>query len=140
MARLVLAFVVGLFAAGAVVFGVESLSMALVVIPEGVDARDPEQVATLMAALPFGALASVAVGWGLGAFTGTFLASLVGRGHRGPVLAIAIVFLLLVISNFFAFPHPAWLIAGGLLLTVAGAWIGWRAGARVGRRVGLAAA
>ena len=78
-----------------------------------------------MASLPVTALIIVVLAWALGSIGGGFTAAKISRQHkRGAALAVGIVMVLLVISNFFVIPHPIWMMAAGVLLPIPLALVG----------------
>ena len=83
MAKAVLLFVVGvvlgLLAMGLTVAAVEWAGMRLYPLPPGLDPARPGDLARILAAAPFGALASVVAAWVLGAFVGGGVAAVVSR-------------------------------------------------------------
>lgn len=115
MGRSILAVVLGIFAAGLVIAGIEAAAHALNPQPglHGADA------AATMAAMPTAVLVNVVLAWALGSIAGGFVAAKVSRAHpRGAALAVGIGLAALIAVNLVVLPHPAWMIACGLLLPV----------------------
>ncbi len=83
-------------------------------------ARDA--LAAAMGGMPFGALAVVVIAWTLGAALGAFAACRVGGANCMPLsIAVAVIAVVFVAMNFVLMPHPAWMIAAGVVLPPAAA-------------------
>lgn len=125
MGRTLLGVIAGLVAMIACVAAVEWLSAGLYPPPPGVDYHDPEQLRAAMPAIPWQAKALVVLAWTLGALAGGYVAARVARTHRrGAALAIGALMLALVSISLVTIPHPAWMIALGLLLPLPLALLG----------------
>lgn len=125
MGRTVLAVILGIVAAGLVVAGIEYVAHLLHAPPVPIDTNDPDAVRAFMQTVPATALVSVVLAWALGSIAGGFVAAKVSRLHkRGAALAVGVLMVLLVAANFFVVPHPAWMMAMGVLLPVPSALVG----------------
>lgn len=125
MGRTILAVIAGLVAMAISVAAIQMLGHALYPPPPGTDFNDPAQVRALMATAPAVALGFVIVAWSVGSLVGAWLAARLSRGHpRGAALAIGLVMLALVAINLWMIPHPAWMVALGLLLPLPAALLG----------------
>jgi hypothetical protein len=125
MTRSILGVIAGLVAMVCTVGALQWLSQQFWPPPPGIDFHDPAQVRALIATLPWGALAMVVLSWTLGSLLGGFVAAKLARSHRrGAALAIGLVMLALVGLNLWMYPHPAWMIALGLLLPLPAALLG----------------
>ncbi len=83
--------------------------------------RDPAALKTFVSNMPFGALATIVVGWVLGAYIAAFAALLISGRRRFAGVAAGGVMLLLTAINLAAIPHPGWMAAtglGGILLAI----------------------
>ena len=120
--KTILAVIAGVIAGGAIVFVTEAIGHSLFPPPADIDLSNPDDVKRLMASLPAGAFAMVLLGWFLGSFAGAYVAHAIARK---PVAAwaVAVIFILFTIMNFFMIPHPAWMIAAGLLIPLVSAWL-----------------
>ena len=123
MLRKILGVVAGVVAGALVVFAVEGIGHSIYPPPAGTDLHDPEALKALMLTLPRGALLFVVLGWTLGAFAGGAVAGLIGRGIV-PALLTGAIQLLFGIMTMLMIPHPAWMMALGILLPVPCAWVG----------------
>lgn len=127
MWRIVLGVIAAFAANFAVVLGGESLGHAIWPV------SDADQ-ATMVAHMPLAAKLVVVAAWGAGALAAAAAAVLVSR--RGWMAWVgASVTLLGVVANAFSFPHPAWMIAAGIVLPVlagfaASRMIPWRSSRR----------
>lgn len=141
MLRSILAVVAGVLVAAALVFAAEAAGHRLYPTPAigAVDCgskaayAEKASAAVCVAATPAGAKLAVVAGWLLGAFGGGVAAALIGRKWAPLPLLVAATILLLCIVNFFAFPHPLWMIALAVLAAPLG---GFGAVAATGARFG----
>ena len=116
MGRSILAVILGIFAAGLVIAGIEAAAHALNPPPAGLRGAD---AAATMAAMPTAVLVNVVLAWAIGSIAGGFVAAKVSRQHpRGAALAVGLGLMALIALNVVMLPHPAWMIACGLLLPV----------------------
>ena len=98
----------GVFAAGAVIAGVEAAGHGL---------ASGESV-----------FAVAILGYGLGALAGSALAFLIAG--RQPSIAVPVLLGILGAINLFAFPHPVWFVPATIVVLAAG----WLAGTRLAAR------
>lgn len=125
MGRTLLAVIVGLVAMIACVAAIELLSSALYPAPLGVDYHDPEQLRAAMPSIPWQAKALVVLAWTLGALVGGYVAARVAREHRrGVASSVGVLMVVLVSISLVMIPHPAWMLALGLLLPLPAALLG----------------
>lgn len=125
MGRTILAVILGVVVAGLIVAGIETIGHTLNPPPAGTDLTQPGALDTLIASLPVTALVIVVFAWALGSIGGGFAAAKISRQHKfGAALAVGIVMVLLVASNFFVIPHPLWMMAVGVLVPVPLALVG----------------
>jgi hypothetical protein len=120
--KLVLAVVAGLIAGGVIVFATEYIGHSLFPPPADLDLSNPDDVKRLIDSLPFGAFAMVMLGWFLGSFAGAFVAHAIAK-KPAAAWAVAAIFILFTAMNFVMIPHPMWMIAAGLLIPLASAWL-----------------
>lgn len=123
--KTILGVVAGVIVGGAVVFVTEMIGHSLFPPPAGTDLSNPEDLKRLMESLPTAAYAMVLLGWFLGSFAGAFVALKIANK---PVAAwaVAVLFILLTAANFVMIPHPMWMIAAGILIPLASAWLALR--------------
>jgi hypothetical protein len=121
MGRKIAGVVVGLIAAGLVVWLVESVGQSAFPPPAGFDPQAPD-----LALVPFGTILSVAVAWVLGPLVGGLVATLVGR-PAGPIpaLVVGVFFFAADVANLAMIPSPWWLWVVGLLAPLPAAWLGF---------------
>lgn len=128
MARTILAVLAGVLVAGLVVAGIEMAAHALSQpagipmpggpMPDGITPPAPDQA-------PVTVLINVVLAWALGSIAGGFTASKISRQHtRAAPVAVGVLMVVLVVSNFFVMPHPVWMMVLGVLLPVPMALIG----------------
>ncbi|PJJ97191.1 hypothetical protein CO641_09240 [Lysobacteraceae bacterium NML91-0213] len=125
MIRTLLAILAGLVVAIALMLAIEALAASLFPLPLDARIAGEEDLARLVAQAPPGKLALVLLGWCLAALTGGWVAARLSVARTGmAALAVGALIVGGVILNVMALPHPAWVIAGGLLLPVPLAWAG----------------
>lgn len=109
IARSVGAVVVGFIPAMILIIGVEVISDRLYPFPPGVDPHDMEVCRSHVAKLPAGIFLTAVVGWGMGTFLTSWLATRLGTG-RHPVHGIVVgSFLFLgAVMNMLMLPYPIW--------------------------------
>jgi hypothetical protein len=125
LVRTILGVVAGAVAGGAIVFVTEFIGHSLFPPPPDINLGNPEDVERLMASLPAGAFAMVLLGWFLGSFAGALLAYRLSE-RPAAAWAVAAIFILFTAMTFMTIPHPAWMIAAGLLIPLASAWLALR--------------
>jgi hypothetical protein len=126
MLRSILAVLAGLVSAWITVSLFEFASMHAFPPPPGVDVGDPQQLASLVAGMPVGALALVLAGWVVGALDGGLVAMLVAK-RRVPAIMVGVLVMLGAFLMVAMVPHPMWMSIAGVLLPVPaalfGAWL-----------------
>lgn len=125
IARQLLGVIAGVVVGGLVVFLVELAGHSLFPPPPGTDLSNQEDVKRLISLLPVGALLMVLVGWLLGSLAGAWTANRIARTSMAGWI-VAALFILLTAYNFTIIPHPAWMMAAGLAIPLASAWIASR--------------
>ena len=96
-------------------------------LPPGLDPMKPDQMAQILAAMPFAAKLSIAVGWFLGTLVGGFVALGLSKRTWAP-WPIAALVIAGGIANGLMFPHPLWMDVAAVVAPVLGAWIATRLG------------
>jgi len=125
--RTVVAVVVGTVVAFVLVGVIEAIGEVVYPPPAGVDFGRPDQLASYMQRLPGGALAFVLAAWIVGTFFGGLVAAWIARSRTA--LAAAIVGALVLaatIANFVLIPHPAWMVAAGVVGIAIAAYLAGR--------------
>ncbi len=117
--RSLAALVVGILVTGLVVVGVETLGHQLFPAknPVAMDPGDVGAMRDFVRSLPTGALGFVVAAWTLGAFFGSVAAIRIARSHQA-ILAWVIGGLTLAMAGvaMWQIPHPAWMMAAGVVL------------------------
>lgn len=114
--RRVLGIIVGIVIAALVIFCVELVGSRL--FPAAAAAATSGR----LDGVPLGALALVVVGWAVGTALGSLAAVRLARVGWA-AWAVAGFVIAGVVSNAAMFPHPVWMVAGGILLPLLAAWI-----------------
>ncbi len=123
--RRLLGVVAGLVTEYILVYLLEMLGHLIFPPPDGIGLMNREEIARIMDQIPLGGLISLVIAWFLGTLGAAFVATRVGKESTMTSAYIiggfAIGFGLI---NFFAIPHPLWLIWTGLAAFVVGAYYG----------------
>jgi hypothetical protein len=123
--RSILGVLAGVVAGGIVVALIELPGMVLHPLPEGIDTTDQAALKSHFARAPLAALVCVAIAWTIGPLVGSFLAALIARrAFFNHGMVVAGIFLMFVIMNLRAFPHPTWLGVTGVVAPLAMGWVG----------------
>src|SRR4030095_15186009 len=94
------AVLAGLVIGAILIGGVEALCSYLYPLPPGVRSTDMDSLRSFIASLPQGAFVLVLVGWAVGSFAGSFVATRLARGRRAAHgLLVGILFLVMVVWN-----------------------------------------
>lgn len=128
MVRLILAILCGILAA----FGVVMLTDVVVhaLSPGTPSAPGTPEMETYVAGLPVAPLAAFAIGCGVAAAVGAFIAARFGRRGAWPGWVVAGLLLLATAANFAMIAHPVWVVAASVILILAAGWAAAQAGAR----------
>lgn len=116
MIRIILATVLGIIVAILIVVCFEMVGHAL--WPAPLDAGSP-------ATLPIPLLLSVVVGWFLGVLGGGFVAGKIAR-RRMAISIVGAVILAATLYNFWAIPHPLWMMISGVVVPILAAVLAMR--------------
>ena len=120
MLRTLFAIILGVIAMMVTVYGVEAIGHMLYPPPPGLDPNDLDQLDSIVAAAPVGAMAMLVVGWCLGTIIGSGIAARIARHPRVAACFVALVVITGVVGMAFLLPsHPSWVAALGILLPVA---------------------
>ena len=126
MTRKIVGAVVGVFLAMFVVAIVQMAGDYLFPVPEIPENPSPQQLQEFMEAVPFGAKLMDVLSWFLGALAGVWAALRISKGARRSALIVAGAVLLLTVWVLLSVSHPAWMVAGGLLLPIAATYLATR--------------
>lgn len=95
----------------------ESLGHLIYPPPEGVDLKNPEDLAGIMHSIPLGAKIAVVVAWFCGALFGGLAANWIAR-RPWPAFFVAALILAGGIATLVMIPHPLWMQGAAVLLPV----------------------
>ena len=125
--RTAVGVVAGIVVAWLVIVLSQLLSAALYPPPPGTDLTDPAVLADFINAAPVTAMGCVIAGYALAALLGGWVAARISRAHpRIAAMIVGALVLLGVVLNYTMIPHPTWMLASGVLLTLPMAWLGAR--------------
>ena len=123
--RAVGAILAGLAAAIVLIAAIDFVAHLVYAPAEPVDMNDPAAVARMVADMPVGAFALIVLGWGVGTFTGAFIAARMGRSAAYGFVVGAVI-LAVTIANLTMIPHPSGMWVAGILTVVVTAFIAVR--------------
>ena len=126
MIRALLAVAAGIAAAVLGIILLLPLAHAVYPPPEGIDPADREAFAEIVARMPVGALLMVLLAYGMGTFSGAWLAARIAR-RPFPAFLVGGVMMLAGMAHLLAMPHPLWFMALGILVFLPSAWLAGRA-------------
>lgn len=118
----VLVAIAGILVGVLIVAVVESIGHMIYPPPEGVDLKDPEQLAAIIDTIPFGAKLMVLLAWGLGTFGGGVTGVFLSGRKVWPAGVVALAMLFAAGATLVMIPHPIWMIAATLVVTAV-AWL-----------------
>lgn len=130
MLRLILGLIAGVLAGGIIVGVVETLSHVIFPPPPGLDVSDPAQLRSVMDQISLEAKIAVLVAWAGGTFAGGWVAAFIARRGQWPAWIVAAVLFGGSVWSMTMIPHPLWMIAGAVIVSIVFAWLGGRLGAR----------
>ena len=125
MLRKLLAILAGAVAGYLVVMTIEMLNLVLFKPPAGMNFGDPAAMRSWIESLPQTAFILILVAWLLGALVGVFIATRIGRSPV-PGIIVGVLLLAATVSNFFKFPHPAWVMVAAVVGLIAVTWFATR--------------
>ena len=130
MLRLTGSIVVGVVVAFLIVMAGDMLSQSLAASagPAPADMTDRAAMGAYMAGLPTGVFIVMLATWTVAAFAAAAIAARFGRRGAWPGWVAGGLFLCATAANLLMIPHPAWMAVAGVVLVVAAAWFGARAG------------
>ncbi len=123
MKKTILGTIAGLVVGVIMIMIVESIGHMIFPPPEGVDLKNPEELAAIMDSIPFGAKLAVLIAWGLGVFGGGLTGVKLSGGQTLPATIIAVMLLVFAGITMFMIPHPIWMMIGAIVVTLLG-WYG----------------
>jgi hypothetical protein len=119
MLRTILGIILGVIAMMISVSGIESIGHMLYPPPPGLDPNDLNQLDSIVATAPVGAMAMLVAGWCLGTIIGSGIAARIARHPRVAAVIVALVVISGVVGMAFLLPsHPTWVAVLGTLLPV----------------------
>lgn len=120
MLKNILGIIAGLATGVIVIMLVEGLGHMIYPPPEGTDLKDPEALKAIMHTIPLGAKIAVLVAWGLGVFTGGYVAGRIAENKTYPTLIVTMLLFAGAAATLIMIPHPLWMVIGAILVTIAG--------------------
>lgn len=127
MLKKLLGILAGMVAGGLTVGIVESVGHMIFPPPAGVNAADPEALATIMDQIPVGAKLAVIAAWAAGSLVaGWVAAKIAAPAGMLPALVAGAVLLAGGLYSLVTIPHPVWMAALGILVPLPMAWAGAR--------------
>lgn len=119
MLRTILGIIVGVITMMITVHGIETIGHMLYPPPPGLDPNDLDQLDSIVAAAPVGAMAMLVLGWCVGTIVGGGLAARIARHPRVAACFVALVVITGVVGMAVLLPsHPIWVAILGTLLPI----------------------
>jgi hypothetical protein len=127
--RTVLSSLAGIVVAAITVATCEEVGVRLYPPPENLNINDMAAVAAWVVSAPLGMLLLLIIGWGLGPFTGSLVATTLART---PFVAYVVgsVAMSATLVNLASLPHPWWMWPAGIVAVIAGSAGGGALGVR----------
>ena len=127
MARNIIGVIIGVAAAGMVVFFIQSVSSSLFPIPLDLDQTDKEAMKEYVSTLPPFAFVLVLLSHFLGALAGAAIGSKVASSHQFKISMFIGVFMLLMGTiSLITIPHPIWFMVADMFMYFPGAFLGYK--------------
>lgn len=134
------AIVVGLVPASLFVIAVEIVGEAIYPFPADKDPHDMKAVCAHVARLPSIVLLIGVVGWNVGTFLSSWLATRLGtRQYRAHGIGVGSFFFLMAVTNMVMLPYPIWFWGANLVGLPAATLFGARLGSGASRPLSPAA-
>jgi hypothetical protein len=123
--RSILGVILG-FVIGVIVIGVIQMVNGYIhPMPAGLDPFNPEQLKRAFSNLPTTAFVGLLISYFAGVFFAAFAAAkIAGRGEVMHGFIISVLYALIGISNFTAFPAPTWVVAGSFIIYFVAGFLG----------------
>lgn len=130
MPRLVLSIIGGVVVAFVIVFLGDMLSQSLAASagPAPTDMTDRAAMEAYVSGLPTAVFVVMLATWTVAAFAAAAFAARFAQRGVWPGWIAAALFLCATAANLFLIPHPMWMAIAGVVLVVAGGWLGARTG------------
>src|SRR5689334_23243998 len=123
--RSISAILIGFITGFVVIVGCEYANLRMFPLSEAVNPADPASLNAAMAAMPAKAMILVLVGWAIGTFGASFVATRLApqfKSLHGMIMGL--IFLGGAIMNMREFHHPLWFWIVGILIFLPAAYIG----------------
>ena len=118
-----LIIILSIVAGGMTIGAIEMISHNLYPAPTGIDFKDPEQLKSYVSELPLGAKLWVLAAWVVGMSVAAGLALFLSGKQLLPATVAILMLLGATCMNFFAIPHPIWMIFSAFLVAIL-VWLG----------------
>ncbi len=121
------AVLLGIFAAVAVIFLIESISHWLHPMPPGLQPDDKEAMKNWIDTLPVSTMIITLLAWLLGAATGAYVANYLNfiNGFRN-AMTVGLFLLVATAMNLYQIPHPFWMWPAGIFSIIIGCFAGMK--------------
>lgn len=94
-------------------------------LPDGVDPRDPAQMAAVVETIPVTAKLWVLLSYLLGSIAGVWAARTIARWHGAGWIVVAAICIATTI-NILMIPHPLWMAIASYAVPIAVGWVATR--------------
>jgi hypothetical protein len=126
MMRNIFSIVVGLVAAIVIFLAAETANVRLHPVPGNLNFNDTAAVKAFYQQQPVSLWLLVLAGWAVGSCVCGFLIKIIGRtNNRRPAIIASAVLTLSAIANFYALPHPLWMMIVGTIIFFPAVFLGY---------------
>lgn len=119
----ILSIIGGIVIAFAIIMLMQSISMKMYPVPQGLDLNDPEVMKAYIASMPFAAFLWILAGYTIASFAGGMVATGISKILRQSFI-VAMVLMLANAANLIMIPHPVWFAIASSLIYFPFAWLG----------------
>ena len=123
MARTILSLIAGIFIAFLIIMLMQSVSMKMYPVPEGLDMNDAEAMKSYIAGMPFAAFLWILAGYAIASFAGGMVATGISKILRQSFI-VAMVLMMANTANLMMIPHPIWFAIISSVIYFPFAWLG----------------
>lgn len=125
MLKIFLSVLAGALTGAIVVFAGDYLSHLIYAPPANFDFNNQEALQAYAESIPTHVFAIMLCFWLLSSFSGGFVAGKINpQGWQLSALLTGLLLLAGAASNFYAIPHPLWMMVAAVILYLPAAWLG----------------
>jgi hypothetical protein len=126
----ILSIIGGIVIAFAIIMLMQSISMKMYPVPQGLDLNDPEVMKAYITSMPFAAFLWILAGYAIASFAGGMVATGLSKILRQSFI-VAMVLMMANAANLMMIPHPVWFAIASSLIYFPFAWLGGKTVLRI---------